>query len=226
MNHDHEVCLARRAADQGDPDGQYRLAQFHEESIGVERDLEQAIFWYRKAALQNHELANQKCRELDVALNVPAADREAIRRELQCRIYPLGFLESYKYTVICAFYQGKWVLSRHKKRNTWETQGGHIEEGETPLECAGRELFEESGIKDAVLYPVCDYWGFNHQACSNGRVFLAVVHSLGDLPESEMKEIKLFDTLPAELTYPQTSPKMFAEAEKLLKEMLIKAEQA
>ena len=54
------------------------------------------------------------------------------------------------------------------------------------------------------------------QSCSNGMVFLAVVHSLGELPESEMKEIKIFDTLPAELTYPQTSPKLYAEAEKVL----------
>ena len=35
--------------------------------------------------------------------------------------YPLGYLERYKYTVICTSYQGKWILSRHKKRNTWET---------------------------------------------------------------------------------------------------------
>lgn len=67
---------------------------------------------------------------------------------------------------------------------------------------------------------MCDYWGFNHQACSNGMVFLAVVHALGDLPESEMKEVKLFDTLPAELTYPQTSPKLYAEAKKLLQEIM------
>ena len=52
-------------------------------------------------------------------------------------------------------------MSKHKKRDTWETQGGHIEDGETPLEGARRELFEESGIKDADIYPICDYWGFN-----------------------------------------------------------------
>ena len=145
-----------------------------------------------------------------------SADHEVIRKELQCKIYPLGSLEHYKYTVICASYQGKWILSRHKKRDTWETQGGHIEDGETPLECARRELFEESGIKDADIYPVCDYLGFNKQSHSNGMVFLAVVHSLGELPESEMKEIKVFDTLPTELTYPQTSPKLYAEATKVL----------
>ena len=214
------VYWTRRAADHGDRDGQYNLAWFCEEAIGVERDVEQAIFWYRKAALQEHDLAIEKCKEFGVELNAPTVDRETIRKELQCRIYPLGYLERYKYTVICSNYKGKWVLSRHKKRGTWEPQGGHIEEGETPLECARRELFEESGIEDADLYPVCDYWGFNHQACSNGMVFLAVVHSLGELPESEMKETKLFDKLPGELTYPQTSPKLYAEAEKVLKEIL------
>lgn len=165
----------RRAADRGDPETQYSLAMFYEEG-----DLEQAVFWYRKAALQGHELALEKCRELSVSLAEPQIDREAIRKALKCRLYPLNTLPSYKYTVICSSYQGKWLLSRHKKRDTWETQGGHIEEGETPLECARRELYEESGIRDAELFPVCDYWGFNQYSCSNGQVFLAVVHSLGN----------------------------------------------
>lgn len=213
------VCEVRRAADNGDRDGQYNLARFHEEGIGVEKDVEQAIFWYRKAALQNHDLAIRKCIEFGVNLQAPLIDRETIRKELRCRIYPLGYLERYKFTVICTYYQGRWILSRHKKRSTWETQGGHIEAGETPLECAKRELYEESGIRDADLYPVCDYWGFNAQSCSNGVVFLAVVHSLGDLPESEIKEIRHFDAFPAELTYPLVSPKLCAEATKMLSQI-------
>ena len=204
----------RLLAYNGDSDAQYNIAKHFEAD---EVDIDQSIFWYRKAALHGHELAIQKCEELGVDLNAPLIDREVIRKELQCRLFPLGYLGIYKYTVICTSYQGKWILSRHKKRDTWETQGGHIEDGETPLEGARRELFEESGIKDADIYPICDYWGFNRQSCSNGVVFLAIVHSLGDLPESEMKEIKVFDTLPAELTYPQTSPKMYAEAEKKIK---------
>ena len=213
------IRLTRKAAECGDPEAQYRLAQFHEDGIRVERDVEQAIFWYRKAAWQDYGPAVEKCRELGVDLDVPMMDREAIRQYLQCRIYPLGYLERYKYTVICTSYEGKWILSKHRKRNTWETQGGHIESGETPPACAKRELFEESGIQDADLYPVCDYWGFDLQSCSNGVVFLAVVHTLGQLPQSEMKEIGIFETLPFELTYPQTSPRLYAEAEKLLKEI-------
>ena len=150
-----EIQTTRILAYNDDIIAQYNIAKFYETN---EVDIDQSIFWYRKAALQGHELAIQKCRELGVDLSAPTIDREVIRKELQCRLFPLGYLERYKYTVICTSYQGKWILSKHKKRNTWETQGGHIEDGETPLDCAKRELFEESGIKDADIYPVCDYW--------------------------------------------------------------------
>ena len=206
----------RLLAYNGDSVAQYNIAKYYET---VELDTEQANFWYKKAGLQGHTLAKQRCEELKIDLNTLTVNKESIRNQLKCRIFPLGYLKQYKYTVICTFYQGKWILSRHKKRTTWETQGGHIEQNETPFECARRELFEESGIKNADIYPVCDYFGFNTQACSNGMVFLAVVHSLGELPNSEMQEIKAFDNLPANLTYPQTSPKLYAEAEKKLKEL-------
>lgn len=210
------VFWTRRAADHGDRDGQCALAWLYENAIGTERDPEQAAFWYRQAALQEQTFAVEKCREFGISLETGVIDKDAMRRALKCRLFPLNYLPSYKYTVICSNYQGKWILSRHKMRSTWETQGGHIEAGETPLEGAKRELFEESGILDAGLYPVCDYWGFNPYRCSNGMVFLAVVHSIGALPESEMKEIKIFDVLPENLTYPQVSPVFFREAGKLL----------
>lgn len=137
------------------------------------------------------------------------------RKALQCTLHPLGTLESYKYVVVCARYGDQWLLSRHKKRDTWETQGGHIEESETPLDAAKRELYEESGVTDADIYPVCDYYGYDDFGHANGVVFLAVIRSLGILPESEMKEARLFGTLPENLTYPNVSPLLYAEAEKL-----------
>lgn len=33
-------------------------------------------FWYRKSALQGHDLAIEKCKELGVDLNAPTIDRE------------------------------------------------------------------------------------------------------------------------------------------------------
>jgi len=148
-------------------------------------------------------------------------DRELLRKELQCKIYPENSFDSYKYVVICSYYKNQWVLSKHKNRDTYELQGGHIEEGETPLDAAKRELYEESGIKDAKIYYVCDYVGYNHISSSNGKVYLAIVNSLDDLPESEMKEIKLFTELPDNLTYPNVAPKMVEEAYKLYKRINI-----
>ncbi len=151
-------------------------------------------------------------------------DKEKIRKELKCKIFPINTLGTYKYVVVCSYYDGKWVLSKHKSRNTWETQGGHIEDGETPLECAKRELFEESGIRDAEIYPVCDYLGYNSVSSANGMVFLAIVHTLGEMPDSEMKEIAVFETLPDNLTYPQTSPLLYKEAKKLIDTLAVSKE--
>lgn len=134
------------------------------------------------------------------------------RNELQCKVYPFGSLSPLKYVVVCSFFNGKCLLSRHKKRDTWEMQGGHIESGETPMEAAKRELFEESGVKDATLYPICDYLGSRESSSANGAVFLADVHSLGVMPESEMSETMLFVTMPDELTYPKVTPLLFEKA--------------
>lgn len=129
-----------------------------------------------------------------------------IREQLQCKIYPFGTQPDKEFVVVCSFYKGQYLLSRHKKRDTWETQGGHIEAGETPMDAARRELFEESGAADATLYPVCDYLGFDPEGQAYGAVFLAEIHALGKLPESEMKDVQLFDDLPARLTYPHVTP--------------------
>ncbi len=144
-------------------------------------------------------------------------EKESIRKELKCNIHPVGFLGTYKYVVVCSYYKGQWLLSRHVKRDTWETQGGHVEPGETPLEAAKRELYEESGVQDAKVYPVCDYYGYNSKSHANGMVFLAKIHSFGELPESEMKETRLFAKLPGDLTYPDVTPVLIGEAEKFMR---------
>ena len=58
----------RRAAEHGDWDGQYNLGCFYEEGTGIARDMEQAAHWYREAARQSHDLAIQKCKELNIDL--------------------------------------------------------------------------------------------------------------------------------------------------------------
>ena len=77
-----------------------------------------------------------------------------------------------------------------------------------------RELYEESGISDTELIPVCDYYAYDSEGSSNGRVYAAVVSRPGQLPDSEMSRIGLFDTLPELLTYPDVTPALFEEARK------------
>ncbi|MBR3109149.1 MAG: NUDIX domain-containing protein [Clostridia bacterium] len=129
---------------------------------------------------------------------------------MKCVIHPMNTLKSYKYVVVLTKYQDKIVLSRHRNRSTWETQGGHIEKGETPLEAAKRELWEESGAQDFDIHPLFDYWAADETSQANGQVFAAFVRSFASIPASEMKEIGFFDALPDNLTYPDITPKLFA----------------
>ena len=129
-----------------------------------------------------------------------------------CKTYPLHALEgSYKYVVILSHMNGHILLSRHKKRATWETQGGHIEPGETPLQAAHRELFEESGATEYTLMPLCDYWAGSEDGLrgESGVVFTANIRKLDNLPESEMAEVQCFDALPDNLTYPPITKAVF-----------------
>ena len=128
------------------------------------------------------------------------------------RVYPVGTLNTYKYVVVLSTYAGKLMLSRHKQRTTWETQGGHVEPGETPMEAARRELYEESGATHYDIRVLCDYWAGDEITGkgATGMVFHAQIHTLGPMPESEMAEVRLFDDLPENLTYPAITPELYA----------------
>lgn len=123
--------------------------------------------------------------------------------------YIAGLLNNIEFVVIFTKYNDRWVYCWHKKRESWEHPGGHVEKDETPLQAAKRELFEETGITDCNIIPLWDYefiWE-NNQGRNNGRVYLAIAHSLGKLPESEMSRIELFDDVPPNYTYDRDEEK-------------------
>ena len=129
-----------------------------------------------------------------------------------CKIMELNKAQKYVFVVVLSKYKGKLLLSRHKERITWETQGGHIEKGESPLEAAKRELFEESGAEKFSIKPIFDYEAGDQNGSAAGMVFYAEIESLGAIPQSEMAEVKTFSTLPENLTYSQITPKLFEKA--------------
>ena len=133
---------------------------------------------------------------------------------MYCNIYPADTLKTYKYVVVLSEYSGSLLLSRHKERTTWETQGGHIEAGETPLDAARRELYEESGAMDFEIIQSFDYRAGDENGYADGRVFIAHIHTLGSIPDSEMAETQTFDRLPPNemLTYPGITPVLYRHA--------------
>jgi 8-oxo-dGTP diphosphatase len=131
----------------------------------------------------------------------------------QVIIHELNTLNNYTFTVIFATYGkvgGQWLYCRHKNRDTWETAGGHIETGETLLDCAKRELREETGAVKFYINPAFDYEVKTSDGRSFGQVFYADIEQLGELPSDfEMAEGKGFDTYPDKLTYPDILPVLY-----------------
>ena len=132
----------------------------------------------------------------------------------------LGELDDITFVVILTRYRDKWVFCWHKRRKSFENPGGHVEKGETPMQAAKRELYEETGITDCELIPLWDYeqpWDDGVHK-NNGRFFMALVRKLGVLPESEMERIEMFDEVPENFTYDREDAKKdFKMAENMLK---------
>ena len=95
--------------------------------------------------------------------------------------------ELLKFAVIISFYHGKLVLCRHKDRDTYEIPGGHREVNESILDCAKRELFEETGAIAFDIEPLCAYatMGKNRVNVSGdiiyGMLFVADIKKMGKL---------------------------------------------
>ncbi len=121
-----------------------------------------------------------------------------------------------RYAVIVSRYRGQWVLCKHKERNTWEVPGGHREAGETALDAAKRELYEETGAVEFAIQPVCVY-AVQRGTESHGMLFYADIAALGALPDTEIERIGLFDETPGALTYPLIQPKLIDRVAEVLR---------
>ena len=72
---------------------------------------------------------------------------------------------------VIAEHEGKLLLVFPKKYQHWELPSGRIEEGETPGNCARRELFEESGQSVNNV----DFIGLAKMRANNGKVKFAAI---------------------------------------------------
>ena len=126
-----------------------------------------------------------------------------------------------KFAVIISKANGKFVLCKHKERNTYEIPGGHREKGETVLEAAKRELKEETGAVDFTIKPVCVYSvkgktrvNENVDNETFGMLYVADIFSFEEI-HSEIEKIIITDKLEYDWTYPLIQPKLMKEAQRL-----------
>ena len=153
------------------------------------RRIRSALFWQRpkpavsfivKASPRSEQGSNR----IGIWNNIKKRDEKGDKME--CGVFHLGSFPSYRYVVIFSEYNGKLLLSRHRERTTFETQGGHIEPGESPQAAAARELWEESGAEDFSMEPLFDYWAEDSVSGASGVVFYARIKKLASLPPWEM----------------------------------------
>ena len=121
-----------------------------------------------------------------------------------------------KFAVIIAKTDGKWVFCKHRERDTYELPGGHREAGETVMEAAKRELYEETGALTYSLMPVCVYsvsapGNFNGEE-SFGMLFYAEITKFENELHSEIESIIITARLVDNWAYPPIHPKLIDEA--------------
>lgn len=123
-----------------------------------------------------------------------------------------------EYAVITAQHDSRWIFCRHRQRSTWEIPGGHREPGESTEQTARRELYEETGASDFSLQPICVYGVSDgtESGESFGVLYYAKVKTVGTLPDSEIGEVWLNETLPRDLTYPEIQPRLFLRVQEWL----------
>lgn len=117
-----------------------------------------------------------------------------------------------KFAVILARHDGKWVLCKHKERDTYEAPGGHREPGETIDEAARRELYEETGAVRYEIEPLCVYSVTDDSGEETfGMLYAAEILELEPELHSEIEQVELFDVLPDNWTYPEIQPLLVRE---------------
>ena len=130
-----------------------------------------------------------------------------------------------KFAVIISKHRNKWVLCKHKDRDTYECPGGHRDCGETILDTAKRELYEETGANQYTIRPICVYsvQGFDGEVDNSeetfGMLFYSEITEFDELPQGfEIEKIELFTELPDHWTYPDIQPKLIEKVINILPE--------
>lgn len=121
-----------------------------------------------------------------------------------------------RFAVIIAKTNGKWVFCKHKERSTYENPGGKREKGESILDAAKRELYEETGATKYDIRPICVYSATVSDDLKSeetfGMIYFADIFEFEKELHSEIQKIIVTEKLIDNWTYPLIQPKLIEEA--------------
>ena len=122
--------------------------------------------------------------------------------------------EEINMVIIIAVHKGKYVFSYNKKWQGWDIPGGAREVGETVLESAKRELWEETGAVKFDIIAVTDCVTKSTLPIPNrnrpGRLYLAEIHEFENInDQSEITEIGFFNSAPDNLSWANAHRQIF-----------------
>ncbi len=105
-------------------------------------------------------------------------------------------------SIVFPFYNSKFIMTYHIKRKGWEFPAGSREGGETPIECAVRETFEETGALISNIIAIGYYTVDINNEKRKTAIYSADVERFEPKPRwSETDLVKIFDELPENISY-------------------------
>lgn len=120
-----------------------------------------------------------------------------------------------KFAVIISKSDSKWVLCKHWGRNDLEIPGGMREDGETIVETARRELYEETGaiqfdIEKQFVYSTKSSNHYNGEEAF-GMVFFAQIYKFETNLHFEIEKVLFLDSFPENMAYSSVQPEILKE---------------